>query len=77
MERTPDDLYQDTAFPNYHYVKCVLEEQTLKSIMYRAAEPENADSKFEQKDSFTIETKPRKVTAAVQRSGKVSSSSQP
>jgi hypothetical protein len=65
VERTPDDLYQDTAFPNYHYVKCVLEGATLKSVMYRAAEPENPDSKFEQKDSFTIVAKPRKAAAAV------------
>ncbi len=60
VERTPDDLYQDTAFPNYHYVKCVLNGQTLTAAMYRAAEPENANSKFERKDSFTIAASARK-----------------
>ncbi len=60
IERTPDDKYQDTAFPNYHYLKSVLEGQTLKSTMYRAAEPDKADSAFEEKDSFTITAKARK-----------------
>ncbi len=70
VERTPDDKYQDTAFPNYHYVKCVLEGQTLKSTMYRAAEPDKADSAFEEKDSFTITAKQHKpvpVGAAVHK----------
>jgi hypothetical protein len=60
VERTPDDLYQDTAFPNYHYVKCVLDGQTLRSVVYRASEPENADSPFEQKDGFIIVAKARR-----------------
>jgi len=63
VERTPGDLYQDTAFPNYHYVKCVLVGQTLTATMYRAAEPENANSKFEQKDSFTLTVHARKPVA--------------
>lgn len=57
VERTPDDLYQDTQFPNYHYVKCVLEGRALKSVMYRVADPENPDSAFEEKDSFSIVAK--------------------
>ena len=61
VERTPADLYQDTAFPNYHYVKCVLEGQALTATMYRVAEPENAASKFEPKDTFTITARSRKL----------------
>ena len=63
VERTPGDLYKDTAFPNYHYVKSVLEGQVLKSVMYRVANPENPDSAFEEKDSFEIVAKARKATA--------------
>ena len=70
VERTPGDLYQDTAFPNYHYVKCVLEGQTLKSIMYRASDPENIDSKFEQKDAFAITAKSRKPATIAVGAGK-------
>lgn len=67
VERTPEDLYQDTAFPNYHYVKCVLDGQTLKSTMYRASQPDNADSPFEVKDTFSL-------TAKVHKAAPVSSS---
>jgi len=59
VERTPDDLYQGTEFPNYHYLKFVLQGQELKGVMYRAAQPDNPESPFEVKDSFTITAKPR------------------
>jgi hypothetical protein len=62
VDRTPDDLYQGKEFPNYHYVKFVLEGQVLKGVMYRVADPENPASPFEVKDTFTITAKPRKVT---------------
>jgi hypothetical protein len=58
VERTPDDLYQGKEFPNYHYLKFVLEGRELKGVMYRAADPDNPDSPFEVKDSFTIAAKP-------------------
>jgi acid phosphatase type 7 len=61
VERTPDDLYQGKEFPNYHYLKFVLEGQALKGVMYRVADPENPESPFEVKDSFTITAKARKV----------------
>jgi hypothetical protein len=60
VERTPDDLYQGKEFPNYHYLKFVLEGQELKGMMYRAADPENPNSAFEIKDSFTITAKPKR-----------------
>lgn len=63
VERTPGDIYQDTAFPIYHYVKAVLEGRTLKSTMYRASEPDNPDSKFEVKDTFSLTAKARKPAA--------------
>jgi len=60
VERTADDLYQGSEFPNYHYLKFVLEGQTLKGVMYRAANPDDANSAFEVKDSFAITAKPRR-----------------
>jgi len=59
VERTPDDLYQGTEFPNYHYVKFVLDARSLKGVMYRVADPDNPNSTFEVKDSFEIMAKPR------------------
>jgi len=60
VERTPDDLYQSTEFPNYHYLKFVLEGRELKGTMYRAVNPENPNSAFEVKDSFVMRAKARK-----------------
>lgn len=57
VERTPEDLYQGKEFPNYHYLKFVLEGRELKGTMYRAADPDNPNSAFEVKDSFTITAK--------------------
>jgi hypothetical protein len=58
VDRTPDDLYQATEFPNYHYVKFVLQGNTLKAVMYRAANPDDANSPFDAKASFEILAKP-------------------
>lgn len=35
LDRTSIDLYQNTEFPNYHYVKFVLEGGVLHGTMYR------------------------------------------
>ena len=55
VERTPPDLYQDTAFPNYHYVKFVLDGEILRATMYRLADP-NAGT-WEAKDKFEVHAK--------------------
>jgi hypothetical protein len=52
IDRTPEDLYQGMEFPNFHYVKFVLQGNVLKGTMYRAADPNNPNSPFEAKDSF-------------------------
>jgi hypothetical protein len=56
VERTPSDLYQDRAFPNFHYLKFVLEGKTMKASMYRldldAASPE-----WQEKDTFELRAK--------------------
>jgi hypothetical protein len=55
VDRTPPDLYQDAGFPNYHYVKFVLEGHTLHGTMYRLADP--VAGTWEAKDKFEIHAK--------------------
>jgi len=55
VDRTPSDLYQDSGFPNYHYVKFVLAGDTLTGTMVRLADP--AAGTWEAKDKFTISSK--------------------
>jgi Calcineurin-like phosphoesterase len=55
VERKPEDLYQDTGFPNYHFVEFVLNGNTVEGKMYRLADP-NADTPtWEIKDTFAVE----------------------
>ena len=57
VDRTSPDLYQDTAFPNYHYIKFILEGDILKGTMFRLADPAAATPKWEAKDTFEIRAK--------------------
>ncbi|HEX7159027.1 MAG TPA: metallophosphoesterase [Edaphobacter sp.] len=57
VERTPDDLYQDNAFPNYHFVEFSLKGKTLEGRMFRLADPNADNPSWELKDSFSIEAK--------------------
>jgi hypothetical protein len=59
VDRTPDDLFQSGAFPNYHYVKLILQGPRLNGTMYRVANPESDKPSFEAKDSFNIDVKGR------------------
>jgi hypothetical protein len=59
VERTPDDLYQSPLFPNYHYVKFILQPNRLHATMYRIADPEAASLQVQAKDEFDIPVKPR------------------
>jgi acid phosphatase type 7 len=52
LDRTPLDLYQAPDFPNYHYVKFVLDRQTLRGTMFRLADP-NAGT-WEARDKFEV-----------------------
>ena len=56
VERTPTDLYQDNTFPNFHYVKFVLEGGTLKGTMYRL-DLDAATPVWQEKDTFQIRAK--------------------
>jgi calcineurin-like phosphoesterase family protein len=53
VERTPIDLYQDNSFPNFHYIKLVLEGNTLKGTMYRL-DLDAATPTWQEKDTFQL-----------------------
>jgi hypothetical protein len=55
VDRTPSDLYQDSGFPNYHYLKFVLKGHALTGTMIRLADP--TTETWETKDQFTIHSK--------------------
>jgi hypothetical protein len=59
IDRTPADLYQNTDFPNYHYVRFELRGQVFRGAMirlenYGAAEP----ARWQTKDRFEITLQP-------------------
>ena len=56
VERTPSDLYQESSFPNFHYVKLVLEGDTLKGTMYRL-DTVAATPSWEARDTFQLRAK--------------------
>ena len=58
VERAPDDLYQDKAFPNYHFVEFVLDGETLHGTMYRLTDPSTEPPLWEAKDVFSLKSAP-------------------
>jgi hypothetical protein len=54
VARTAADLYQDTNFPNYHYVKFSYNSTGLGAEMYRVQNPDSASPAWEIKDRFVI-----------------------
>lgn len=57
VERTPQDLYQDNEFPNFHYVRFDLEKDQLKATMIRLVNPGAKKLSWEEKDHFVIHKK--------------------
>jgi hypothetical protein len=57
VDRTPPDLYQNTDFPNFHYVKFALEKNQLSATMFRLADPQAATPEWQSRDSFAIKKK--------------------
>jgi hypothetical protein len=55
VERKPEDLYQNTSFPNYHFVEFVLNGDTVEGRMYRVLDLTAAA--WEIKDTFTVRKK--------------------
>jgi hypothetical protein len=56
VERTPEDLYQDTAFPNYHFVEFTLHGKTMIGEMHRFVDGPAASARWEVKDTFEIKS---------------------
>jgi hypothetical protein len=52
--RGPTDLYQDSGFPNYNYIKFVQDGEDLKATMVRVADPDAATPTWQEKDHFAI-----------------------
>ena len=52
--RLPADLYQDPGFPNYHYVRFVLDGESLTGTMVRVADPDAATPVWQEKDHFEV-----------------------
>lgn len=54
VKREPDDLYQDSAFPNYHYLKFVLREDRIDAEMIRVSDPLADSPGWDVKDRFQV-----------------------
>jgi hypothetical protein len=57
VERTREDLYQDPGFPVFHYVRFELGGKELKAAMYKVADPEAKEIRWEAKDHFVVHKK--------------------
>jgi len=57
VDRGPEDLYQNNDFPNYHYVRFVLNGNRLDGTMYRLADADADVPVWEARDRFSIEAK--------------------
>jgi Calcineurin-like phosphoesterase len=55
VDRTASDLYQNPGFPNYHYVKFVLENGTLRGTMWRFSS--SGPETWEAMDEFQVPAK--------------------
>jgi acid phosphatase type 7 len=54
LVRSPEDLYQDTSFPNYHYIVLNLHGKRIDATMYRVADPKAETLSVEVKDKFAL-----------------------
>lgn len=57
VERTSEDLYQGSEFPNYHFVEFTTHGKMLVGKMYRLADANSATPAWELKDSFEVKAK--------------------
>ncbi|HLY40234.1 MAG TPA: metallophosphoesterase [Terracidiphilus sp.] len=54
VDRTPGDLYQNTDFPNFHYVKFELDGGSLRGTMIRLDENAEPAQQWQVRDRFTV-----------------------
>jgi acid phosphatase type 7 len=57
VDRTPQDQYQTTDFPNFHYILFQLDGRKIKAAMYRLVYPMGAQPEWQNRDSFAIAAK--------------------
>ena len=55
IDRTPQDLYHGPSAPNYHYVKFVLNGNTLEATMTRVVDPTASSPAWAVADRFSIQ----------------------
>jgi hypothetical protein len=65
VARSAEDLYQDRAFPNFHYVRFDCGKDALRATMFRLDEHGN----FVAKDRFVIRAKARAASPSHRRRG--------
>ena len=59
IDRTPEDLYRGTEFPNYHYVRFELHGQHLSGAMLRLEDSAAANpAHWQVRDRFEITLQP-------------------
>jgi hypothetical protein len=58
IQRSAADLYQDSAFPNYNYVRIIENGDTMQGTMIRVANPDASTPTWEEKDHFEIPAAP-------------------
>jgi len=63
IQRGDADLYQDSAFPNYGYVRIVVNGDTMESTMIRVADPNASTPSWQEKDHFQIPARARAGTS--------------
>lgn len=54
LVRGPQDLYQDDAFPNFHYILLTVHGGRMDATMYRVADPKAERFTVEAKDHFAL-----------------------
>lgn len=57
VDRTPQDLYQSTDFPNFHYILFRLKGRQLQATMIRLGYPMGAQPEWQTRDTFVIMAK--------------------
>jgi acid phosphatase type 7 len=57
VDRTPQDKYQSTDFPNFHYIVFHLDGKQMKATMYRLALPIGTPPEWQARDSFVVSAK--------------------
>ena len=67
IQRSAADLYQDSAFPNYNYLRIVEKENVMEGTMIRVANPDASTPIWEEKNHFEIPSVARATAAGINR----------